>query len=359
MKNNKNLYKTVFLSPFKYLKPSVRTEAYFILTLMIPQLIMLAVTKSYNSLLIIAVTTISSNLVELIDKNFQKKDKFSWEISSIRGILIGLLLPSGFPLIPVFFITFVALALNKFILGGFANSWVNPIAITIAVCWIVGMKFFPQVSVTLNELQTKNPALTLIQNGTFPINSFDVRITTFLNQKVFSLFKVSIPDGYVSLLWDSHSSIPAFRFNLITLLSSILIIGFDIIHPLIPGIFILTYSLLVKFAAPFFYNGQFMQGDIILALMTSGTLFCTFFILQWHGTIPLTNRGKTAYAVIAGIIAFLIVGCGTSPSGAVFTVLFMNIISLLIQSVENYFSERFSLTVLKEKVKQIKEGINA
>lgn len=351
--------KIVSLAPFKYLKPSVRTESYFFLFLLVPQLLLLVLTKSWNSLSIVFSAVLGSLLVEAIDIHFQKKDKFTWTIAVIKGILIGLFLPSSFPLLPVFFITFFTLLVNRYILGGFANSWINPVAATVAICYIIGLKFFPEVQVTVTDLQTRNPALALIQNGTFPVNQEDLKITAFLNRRIFSIFKVSIPDGYVSLLWDSHSAIPAFRFNLLTIVSSVVLLSFDIISPIIPSCFVFTYSFLVKFAAPFFYNGPLFSGDVILALLTSGTLFCSFFILQWHGTVSLTNRGKFFYGIFGGATAFLIAGAGTSPCGMVFTVLILNILTLLIENVENHYSSKFAENILKKRVQGVKEESDA
>ena len=81
--------------------------------------------------------------------------------------------------------------MNKYILGGYANSWINPIAVSVAICWIIGMKFFPELELSMSILQSKNIALNLIQNGIFPINSFDLTVTNFLNKRLFSLFKNS------------------------------------------------------------------------------------------------------------------------------------------------------------------------
>ena len=185
-----------------------------------------------------------------------------------------------------------------------------------------------------------NIALLLIQNGTFPLNSFDVTVTNFLNRRLFSLFGVSIPEGYFSLLWDSHVSIPAFRFNLLTIISSIILLGTDVLNPIIPGVFIFTYGILVKVAAPFFYDG-------------------TIFLLQWHGTTPFTNRGKWLYGFFAGVLAFFILGIGLSPAGFAFIILITNILSLFIQSVENHFLKDFTSSVLLQQVKAVKEGNDA
>ncbi len=360
MKNKtKEQSQKTYIAPFKYLRPSVRTEVNLCLILLMAQVLMLVLTKSYRSLLVLFSALLATSIVDFVDMKFEKKTVFTWTTTLTKGLLIGLLLPSTYPPIAVFCVTCVIAILDRIMLGGFANSWINPVAITVAVCWIIGMNFFPMTQVSFAELQNRNPTLTLIQNGTFPVSSYDAIITNFLNRRVFSLFKVSIPDGYVSLLWDSKSIIPAFRFNILTLISSIIAISADVLNPIIPATYLAVYSLLVKFIAPFFYHGTLMQGDVILALFTSGTLFCTFFMLQWPGTIPFMNRGKLIYGLTAGITAFFMVGCGTSPTGTVFTILIINIISLLIQSYENKISEKYAETVLKKKIRSVKEGTHA
>ncbi len=359
MKNKEILYKSVFLSPFKYLRPSVRTESYIMLTLLLMQVLMLFITKSVDSLLIVLASLLASYAADLLNSEKNYKSSFVMISSTIRALVIALLIPAGFPPATVFFVSFVVLFLNKHTLGGFANSWINPAALTVTVCWIIGMKFFPETSLSGVALQSKNIALSLIQDGTFPQNSFDVTVTNFLNRKLFSLFGVSIPEGYFSLLWDSHSSIPAFRFNLLTLISSIVLLAADVLNPIIPAVFIFTYGILVKLAAPFFYNGLMFQGDVILALFSSGTLFSTFFLLQWHGTTPFSNRGKWFYGLFAGILAFFIMGIGLSPVGFAFVILIVNVFSLFIQGIENHFLKEYMGTVLMNQVKAVKEGVDA
>lgn len=359
MKNKERLYTSVFLSPFSYLRPSVRTEAYVVLTLLILQVAMLFLTKSFDSLIIIASSLLSSYFVDFVNKEKNYRNSFTIIASSIRGLIIGLMLPSAFPPVAVFFVSLVILLINKHALGGFANSWVNPVAVTVAVCWIIGMKFFPEPSLSMEALNSKNIALSLIQNGSIPMNSFDVTVTNFLNRRVFSLFGVVIPEGYFSFLWDSHSSIPAFRFNLLTLLSSIVLFSMDVINPIIPVVFICTYSFLVKCLAPCFYNGLPMHGDVLLALLSSGTLFSTFFLLQWHGTAPFTSRGKWVFAIFAGVLAFFILGIGLSPAGFAFLILITNVLSIFIQGVENHFLREYTSSVLMQQVREIKDGSNA
>ena len=359
MNSKNNSYASVFLSPFTYLRPSVRTEAYIVLALLLCQVAMLFLTQSFSSLFIVLASLLASYAVDFLNAERNYKSSFVIIASTIRALLIALMLPESFPPTAVFFIVFFVLLINKYLMGGFANSWVNPVAMTVALCWIIGMKFFPHLNLSEDVLQSKNIALSLIQNGTFRLNSFDVSVTNFLNRRLFSLFGVSIPEGYFSLFWDTHASVPAFRFNLLTLVSSIILLGSDVLNPIIPAVFIFTYGILVKVAAPFFYNGLLLQGDVILALLSSGTLFGTFFLLQWHGTTPFTNRGRWICGICAGVLAFFILGIGLSPAGFAFIILIVNVLSLFIQSIENHFFTDYTNSVLIPRVKLVKEGVDA
>ena len=98
--------------------------------------------------------------------------------------------------------------------------------------------------------------------------------------------------------------------------------------------------ILVRFLSPLFCNGIPYQGDMLLAMLTSGTLFYATFVLQSYGTLPISVVGKVLYGVFAGIFAFVITGCGTSSTGMAFTVLFANIFSLLIQKWEDKTNKR-------------------
>ena len=92
--------------------------------------------------------------------------------------------------------------------------------------------------------------------------------------------------------------------------------------------------MLVRIFVPYLFGGELNQGDIILALLTSGILFCVVFLIQWYGTTPVTVPGKIILGVLSGIIAFGIIGCGTSPVGMVYTIICSNIICMIIRIFE-------------------------
>ncbi|MCR5062957.1 MAG: RnfABCDGE type electron transport complex subunit D [Treponema sp.] len=133
--------------------------------------------------------------------------------------------------------------------------------------------------------------------------------------------------------------IPAFRFNVLTIISSIIIFSDNAFSLIIPSFFIAVYSVFVRLFAPFLFGGYFNQGDIILALLSSGTLFCATFLIQWYGTIPVSVGGKVVLGVISGATAFAIIGAGTSPVGMAYTVLISNICCMIIRIFEEKNNE--------------------
>ena len=110
---------------------------------------------------------------------------------------------------------------------------------------------------------------------------------------------------------------------------------------MIPAVFLFVYGLLVRIFGLYPYGGILNQGDVLLAIFSSGTILTAFFLLQWAGTTPLSIVGKIIYGAFAGCLAFLIMGCGTSPIGAMFVVLISNLVSPIIQFVEDFIYMQF------------------
>lgn len=326
-------------NPFIYLCDSMTTMTYKLFILIMIQLAALVISKSYASVLVILLSLAGSlaaiGLYYVItkEKNYKSLDIL------IQGLFIGFFLPENYPLPAVFFITFVILFMFKAYTKN-SNNWVNPSILTIIVAYFVGKIYFPGFTITFDLLTTKNPSVALISSGIFPTYSFDSTITNFLNSYILSIFKVSIPEGLISLLWDTNAAIPAFRFNLLTILSTIVLFCNNLVMGIIPFLFILVYSIMVRLFAPFCYGGLFNSGDIILAVLSSGTLFIAAFMMQYPGTIPISINGKILYGILAGLLAFFISGEGTSPIGMAYTILICNVFNLVLRYLEDLNNEK-------------------
>ncbi len=349
---------TISLRPFVYSTPSVQTTSICICFFLISQIVMLCISKTYSAFAVILASVLACLAAEGIYCLFRRTFSFSWLLSFIQGVMIGLLLPVTYPPMGVFLIALFSMLFTKYAFGGFSSSWVNPVAITVALCYILNTSVFPAFQITGGDLQAKNASLSMIQRGIFPLHPKDEAVTNFLNNTVFKFFGMRIPEGYVSLFWDSGSVIPAFRFNMLTIITSLVLFAFEMVDILIPAIFLLTYALLVRFLPSSFFFATALNGDILLAVLTSGTLFGTLFILQWYGTSPQTQWGKLLYGFLAGIAAFFIIGYGTSPNGYIFMVLVMNLVSLLLQVLEQYQVKQKVRKNLLPRLKMIYEEEN-
>ncbi len=353
---NKNKPRNILVRPYTYITQSVGTDSLKMCVLLLIQVILLLVSASYKAVFVILTSLASSVIADILDKKFQNKaeasDAFSIQISAVQGLIIGFLLPESYPLVTVFFVTLFTMGVYKYMFGGYSRAWLNPSIVTVLILWTIGSRFFPDFLVSYDILSMRNPSQLLIESGAFPNMKFDTQITDVLNNSVFSLFKVSVPEGYVSMFWDTGSVIPAFRFNFLTIISSIVLFGDDYVKGIIAACFLGVYFLLIRYISPLFFGTFQIKGDIVLALLTSGTLFFATFIIGWYGTAPATVPGKIITGVLAGIAAFFIAGPGTSPVGLVFTVMISNIFSLVIKQFEEH-NDRIRI----EKLIQRKEAL--
>ena len=352
MKNNLNDKKLknsiISIKPFVYTIPSISSVSIRFLVLLALQVAMLFFTKSFNAVFVVLAAFLGAAVTSVINYFLEKKELYNVMNILIQGLFIGLLLPENYPVLTVFFISFLTLFVSRCIVFKSVNTWLNVPAIAVIIAWLIGFRYFPNFDVSSDILNFKNISAYLIQNGNFKIYSFDTPVTNFINEKIFSLFSVSIPEGFVSLICDTGSAIPAFRFNLLTIISSIIIFSDNAFSGVIPTLFLITYLLLVKLFGSFFFGGIINQGDMILSLMTGGTLFCVTFLIQWYGTSLITFGGKVLLGLISGVFAFIIMGCGTSPIGMAYTVLITNICCMMLRVIEERKNENATAKLISK-----------
>ena len=326
--------KRVSLKPYVYEKPSISAVSIRILILLSLQIALLILTKSFRAVIVISCTTIGALLASVIHYLLIKKKMFLSLTNLIQGIIIGMLLPESYPPITALVISFATLLIFKYVFENSENFWINIVSVSVLIAYFIGKTYFPDFLITPDLFSTKNPSVQLINNGVFPIYDFDVSVTGYLNANLLNNFKVTLPQGIISMLWDTNSVIPAFRFNLLTVIASLVLFSDNSFSILIPSIFLFIYALFVRLFFPYVSGGELNQGDIVLAILTSGTLFVAVFMIQWFGTHPMTVVGKCVYAVLGGLFAFVAVGGGTSPVGMIYVVILCNIMNLLIRQIE-------------------------
>ena len=337
-------------SPFVHISPSLPNTIVVMIIVLLPQLVLLGIYKDFKALLVIAMSVLASVLAETADNIIKKRVSVGSFVSVLEGLIIGMFLPEVYPPLLTFFVVLFTLFVVKYCFGGLAANWANPAACTIIIAWFTGSLFFPDFQLNAEMLESANPASMLFSSEIIPINEKAGIVSNFLNSHVLNHFGFVLPEGYTSLFWDTHALIPAFRFNLLTILASLVLASLSMIDLMIPVCYFSVYAILVRAFSLEPFTGMTGQGDILLALLTSGTLFCGFFMLSWYGTTPMSISGKIVYGVLAGIVAFIISGAGTSPTGAVFTVILVNTVSPVIQLFEDKCYSIYKSLTLKTRL---------
>lgn len=324
-------------SPFILTRMTVSKMTIILICTLLPQIIMLAITGDTKALLNIAMTILGSVLAQGTVSIPMHKPFLSDEIIFIAGILTGLLLPVEIHLFVAFCSSFAGMFIARVLFGGTGFNWINSTAIAVAIAWISHPESFPSFLVSSDGIRTVGSFFAALKLDHFNMITSDQSITTALNSFFLSKFGIKVPEGYITLLWISPSPIPAFRYNFLILLSSIVLLSLKIIDWIIPAVFISTYSILIRFFSFVPYDAGFFQGDILFALLTSGILFVAFYMAGDYATSPRTRRGKCVSGFCSGIVCFFMCGPGGAPVGAIFTILIINVINPFIEYIEKIY----------------------
>lgn len=322
-------------APFILTRPTVSKMSFIVCLTLLPQILLLLWEGNMQSLFGILLSVVGSLAAELCLFKPLRQISFGDGSSILSGILVGMLLPSQLQPVLFFIVSFTGIFLARVLFGGTGSYWMNPVAVAICIAYISHSTSFPPFLLNSEGVGTVGDAFGSLRLDHFSQIPVDQSITGLLNTYILGFLGIKLPEGYITLLWNSPSNIPAFRFNFFTLISSIFLISLSVIDWIIPFFFLLSYGACVWFFSLLPYTPGFSGGDIIFAMMTSGILFIAFYILPEYTTSPRTQSGKSFSGVIAGLLAFFLCGPGGSPVGGVFTVLLINTINPLIEYLEN------------------------
>lgn len=320
--------------PFIYTRSLVLKTDIMLISLLCIQLALLAFSMDFYALLNIACALLGAVSVEYLFQYMNKCPvKFSTQVIT-TGLLIGFFMPISIGFVFVFFLSAFSLFVSKIIFGGSGKNWINPVAAAACIAYISHPESFPSALYGAALIRGHGGFFQVLEaNGLLKLKT-DFSVTSLLNSVLLHGIGVTLPEGYVSLFLNSTSVVPAFRYNIISLLSSVVLFAFKAADYILPSCFLITYGIAVFVFSQVPITGAYFSGDILAALLTGGILFSAFFVLTEPSSSPKTKYGKALCGFLTGVIAFCICGSGASPAGAVFSVLFANMITPLIEKME-------------------------
>lgn len=235
----------------------------------------------------------------------QKVRKQKITIGDYSAVLTGLLLALNLPPEVPFWIPIVgsvfAIAIAKQAFGGLGHNFINPALaarIFLIASWPVEMTTwkFPVDAVT------EATPLALVKGATDLPES------------------VSMMNLFIGKVGGCIGEVSA----LALLIGGVYLVYRGVISPRIPLAFMGTVA-----AATLVYSG-FDFGYMTYHLLAGGLVLGAVFMATDYVSSPMTAKGQIVYAIGCGIITVLIRLFGGYPEGVSFSILFMNVVTPLI-----------------------------
>lgn len=288
----------LFVNSSPHLKSMRTTKGimFDVIIALIPAVIFSIYFFSYTAALIIAVSTATAVVFELLYNMLSKKKQTIGNLSAVvTGIILALNLPPVKSSIWISAVgTFVAIVIVKMLFGGIGKNIFNP---AIAARVFLTVSFAGQmtdwVAPGTDGISTATP-LALMQNGT-STGYLDL----FLGNIGGSLGETSALALLIGLVWLMSRRVITWH---------------------IPVSFIGTAALFS------FLFGQ----DPLFHILSGGMLLGAIFMATDYVTSPITWIGKLIFGFGCGLITIAIRLFGNLPEGVSFSILFMNAMVPLI-----------------------------
>ena len=238
----------------------------------------------------------------------------------ITGLLLGLNLPSNFPVWMILVGALVAIGIGKMSFGGLGCNPFNPAIVArcfLLVSFPVAMTSWPKAGQWLSytDATTGATPLSVMQAA---IKSGDASVLSQLPSSVNMLLEpLSTGYGAGSI---GEVSVVALLVGLAYMLWR------RIITWHIPVSILLTVgvlSALLHWANPIYAHP-------LQVLMSGGLLLGAIFMATDYVTSPMTRRGQLIYGVAIGALTVIIRNWGSFPEGMSFAILIMNAFTPLI-----------------------------
>ena len=251
-----------------------------------------------KALVLIGVSMGSAVLVELILNLLFKKVITIFDGSALlTGLLLGMSLPPSLPLWMVVIGNFVAIGIAKYIFGGLGHNIFNPAN--------VGRAFL--------------------------LASYPVAMTTW--HVVGVGFEFSAVTGATPLSIADPSLVSKLSMLIGSVAGSV---GETSAIALLIGGCFLVYKKIIDWIIPAAYIGAVVglalifNQDLLLHLLSGGLILGAFFMATDYVTSPVTKLGKFIYALLGGILVFVIRVYGGYPEGVCYSILIINALAPLI-----------------------------
>ena len=238
----------------------------------------------------------------------------------LTGILLGLNLPSNFPIWMIIIGSLVAIGVGKMTFGGLGTNIFNPALVGrcfLLVSFPAAMTSWP----VAGQLTSYSDAVTSATPLSVMKNAIKTGDTQMLDK---------LPSAVDSLLGDMSNGMGAGAVGEVCALALLLGLAYMLYRRIItwhiPASIILSvfvFSGLLHLANPIYANP-------VEVILSGGLLLGAIFMATDYVTSPMNHRGQLIYGIAIGFLTVVIRNWGSYPEGMSFAILIMNAFTPLI-----------------------------
>lgn len=317
---DKNYYSNLTVSSSPHLVTSLDTQKTMLMVLiaLVPSFIMSIVVFGARPIALTAVCMVSAAFFEWAYNKIMKKPDTIRDLSAcVTGAILAMNLPSNFPFWMAIIGTAVSIVVVKCMFGGLGRNVANPAIvgrIVLLLSFTTQMTTWPVTRMADTDATTGATALGVLSEvaaGKQTVADLPDNMSLFLGLCGGSMGEVSavaILIGGLFLIWKK------------------------IISPIIPATFIATvfvFSLIYYAIVGGDYNALNMA---VFHVCAGGVMFGAFFCATDYVTSPIMSKGKIIFGIGCGLVTMIIRIWCSYPEGVSFAILFMNMLTPLIDS---------------------------
>ena len=314
----------VSLSPHAHGTDSVEKNMYGVIIALLPALLASFWFFGLGSVVVCLASVLACIFFEwAITKYIMKREPSLTDGSAIvTGLLLGMNLPSNFPIWMIIIGALVAIGIGKMTFGGLGCNPFNPALV--GRCFL--LVSFP-AAMTSWPIEGQWTSYVDAETGATPLSLMKTAIKTGDSSILDQL-----PSSFEMLLGNTSNGLGAGTIGEICALALIIglcymlwkkIITWHIPVSIICTVFV--FSGLLHLASPVYANP-------VQVVLSGGLLLGAIFMATDYVTSPMTAKGQLIYGVSIGLLAVVIRNWGSYPEGMSFAILIMNAFTPLINT---------------------------
>ena len=314
----------VSLSPHAHGTDSVEKNMYGVIIALLPALLASFWFFGLGSVVVCLASVLACIFFEwAITKYIMKREPSLTDGSAIvTGLLLGMNLPSNFPIWMIIIGALVAIGIGKMTFGGLGCNPFNPALV--GRCFL--LVSFP-AAMTSWPIEGQWTSYVDAETGATPLSLMKTAIKTGDSSILDQL-----PSSFEMLLGNTSNGLGAGTIGEICALALIIglcymlwkkIITWHIPVSIICTVFV--FSGLLHLASPVYANP-------VQVVLRGGLLLGAIFMATDYVTSPMTAKGQLIYGVSIGLLTVVIRNWGSYPEGMSFAILIMNAFTPLINT---------------------------